>query len=244
MRWGWLWLLGLSACATGRPLGAALDASARRYVPTTPPAAARPVPATHLPGSHTRAPLPGQRDTVVARAQHLVGKQRLEVDGKRYVAACNGLVEAAYHGMGMDLHRVARPGDNAVTALWRASKQHGRIFKDAPLPGDLVFFRDTYDVNRDARANDGLTHVGLVESVDADGTVTVIHHVSRGVVRYQMTPSRPDERKDPVTGKVLNHALRGTGHGRASATTGQLFVAFGSLLSDHPPLADASAVKR
>lgn len=239
MRWGWLCLLGLSACATGRPFGAGFEAGARRYVPTTPPSAARALPATSVPEALARAPLPGQRDTVVARAQSLVGKQRLEMDGRRYVTACNGLVEAAYHGMGMDLRRVAKPGDNAVTALWRASKQHGQIFTETPLPGDLVFFRDTYDVNRDARANDGLTHVGLVESVDEAGTVTVIHHVSRGVVRYQMTPSRPDERKDPETGRVLNHALRGTGRGRASATTGQLFVAFGSLLPRQDPIAQA-----
>jgi hypothetical protein len=98
------------------------------------------------------------------------------------------------------------------------------------LPGDLVFFRETYDQNRDGRRNDGLTHVGLVEDVDAAGTVTVIHRVSRGVVRYRMNLARPEVQKDPRTGAVLNDRLRAPGRGRPQVLTGQLFAAYATLL--------------
>ena len=37
---------------------------------------------------------------------------------------------------------------------------------ESPRPGDLAFFHDTYDRNRDGRANDPYTHVALVEAVD------------------------------------------------------------------------------
>ena len=245
MRRMWLGLLlgscglwGLSGCATGRPTGAWAGASAMRYRPTTPAAAARPIaPAPRMGVASSAAPLSGDREAILSRARSLVGSATIKVEGHRYVSACNGLVEAAYHDVDVNLRALARPGDNAVTALYRAAEHHGRIYRSTPVPGDLVFFRDTYDVNRDARANDGLTHVGLVESVDEAGTVTVIHHVSRGVVRYQMNPDKPSLRRDPETGKVLNDALRAGGKGRAVATTGELFVAFGALLPSTPAMA-------
>lgn len=238
-RMGWLLLLGLSACATGRPTGAWTGASALRYRPTTPAAAARPLTPTapRVGVASAASPLSGDREAVLSRARSLVGQTAIKVGARRYVSACNGLVEAAYHDVDVNLRALARPGDNAVTALYRAAEHHGRIYTSAPVPGDLVFFRDTYDMNRDARANDGLTHVGVVEAVDGDGTVTVIHHVSRGVVRYQMNYQKPSQRRDPASGKVLNDALRAEGKGRALATTGELFVAFGALLPSTAPVA-------
>ena len=103
-----------------------------------------------------------------------------------------------------------------------------------------MFFRETYDRNRDGRHNDGLTHVALVDEVAADGTVVLIHRVSRGVVRYRMNLARPGVHKDPRTGGVLNDMLRAPGGGKKSALTGQLFVAYGSVL----PKPGAGAVAR
>ncbi len=104
--------------------------------------------------------------------------------------------------------------------------------KGTPVPGDLVFFRETYDQNRDGRTNDGLTHVGLVERVLEDGTVTVIHRVSRGVVRYRMNLAHPLARKDPASGRAINDYLRAPGSGEKGVLTGQLFSAYASLLPE------------
>jgi hypothetical protein len=104
-----------------------------------------------------------------------------------------------------------------------------------------VFFRETYDQNRDGRRNDGLTHVGLVDEVEADGTVVVIHRVKRGVVRYRMNLARPNLRRDPRTGEVINDMLRAPGAGRVPVLTGQLFASYGSVL---PEPAHATVVRR
>ena len=119
-----------------------------------------------------------------------------------------------------------------IAAIYRYAQQRGRVFDAGrPMPGDLVFFRETYDLNRDGRLNDGLTHIGIVEDVDAEGTVTVIHRVSRGVVRYRMNLANPDVRVDRATGRVYNDALRHSGPGRREVLTGQLFAGYATLLS-------------
>jgi hypothetical protein len=74
-----------------------------------------------------------------------------------------------------------------------------------------------------------LTHVGLVESVGDDGTVTVIHRVRRGVVRYHMNLDRRATHTDPKSGQRLNDYLRFARKGQ-KVLTGELFAAFGSLL--------------
>ena len=130
-------------------------------------------------------------------------------------------MEAVYAQAGVSLRTSTKPGDNGVTALYRYALNHGRVYNGGrPVPGDLVFFRETYDQNRDGRRNDGLTHVGIVDQVDADGTVTVIHRVKRGVVRYRMNLARPRVAKDPNTGRILNDTLRAPERAAASPSPG------------------------
>jgi hypothetical protein len=177
---------------------------------------------------------------VLATARELVGQKHLKVGGHAYPNDCTGLVAAVYAQAGISFRGVAKPGDNGVTALYRYALNHGRVYNGGrPLAGDLVFFRETYDQNRDGRRNDGLTHVGIVDQVDADGTVTVIHRVSRGVVRYRMNLSRPSVGRDPATGKILNDTLRAPGQGRSFAFTGQLFAAYATVLPGAKPVAVA-----
>jgi cell wall-associated NlpC family hydrolase len=206
--------------------------------------AKRPQPAAPKPKKPVQpAPRPGvkkdAREAVLATARGLVGKPQVKVAGRAYPADCTGLVEAAYAQAGISLRGASKSGDNGVTALYRYAQTHGRVYsRGTPVPGDLVFFRETYDRNRDGRTNDGLTHVGIVDQVTADGTVTVIHRVNRGVVSYRMNLGQPGVARDPRTKQVLNDTLRGPGPGKAFALTGQLFVAYGSVL----PVAPAAPV--
>jgi hypothetical protein len=221
---GWL-----SACATGRPLGARHPVNdGFRPFAAAPSATAIP-PAS---GAEPR-PLdvaPGARATVVELARGLVGARRVEVGGKRFGDDCTGLVRGVYASLGVDLMSLGQAGDNGVTAIWRFTAQRGRLYEGGrPVPGDLVFFRETYDLNRDGQVNDGLTHVGLVDDVEADGTVLVIHRVARGVVRYRMNLSAPTTAKD-ASGRVINDGLRLAGQGSGQRLTGELFVSFGTLL--------------
>lgn len=223
-------LLCLSACASGTPAGARV----RHLKPFGAPALARKIPRAvpaEATAEGTALSLSGGRAEVVEVAKALVGKRSVTIDGRSYPADCTGLVSGVYAKLSVSLLDEAQPGDNAVTAMYRFTQRHGRVFdKGRPAPGDLVFFRETYDQNKDGRANDGLTHIGIVEEARTDGTVIVIHRVTRGVVRYHMNLLRPSERRDPATGRVLNDALRATGPARREVLTGQLFAAFGSLL--------------
>lgn len=240
MRLGCLTLVLLvTGCATGAPVGGGLGRV--RYPFATPSASPRGIPGGGGGTARTLTRDPEARAKVVRAARGFIGKKRLVAKEERFADACNGLVEAAYAAAGARLEHAHAPGDNAVTSLFRFAQRQGRIFeKEAPEAGDLVFFRETYDQNRDGRRNDGLTHVGIVESVDAAGTVSVIHRVRRGVVRYRMNLARPDARRDAKSGAILNDYLRPPGRSAGKVLTGQLFVAYASLLPASPAQALAS----
>lgn len=223
----------LAGCATGVPLGARSTLSRGQLKPFGSPAHARAVPneSPKEDSAVSTASLRGTREDVVALAKSLVGKTAIHVDGRRYPDDCTGLVSALYGHLGLDLISEAKPGDNAVTAIYRYTQLHGRVFEGGhPLPGDLVFFKQTYDQNRDGRMNDGLTHIGVVEEELSDGTIVVIHRVKRGVVRYRMNIARKDERRDQKSGRVLNDLLKAAAPGQREVLTGQLFEAYGTVL--------------
>lgn len=235
VRWrGWPLLLSTAVgCATGAPVGGLHAPDGARYRPVAAAAlpAATPAPRPEVDGTEVlEAPADG-RSRAVELARSLVGKPRVQMGGKRYPDDCTGLIKGVFDRLGINLTGEARSGDNGVTAIYRFAQAHGRIYEGGrPVAGDLVFFRETYDLNRDGRANDGLTHIGLVESVDADGTVRVIHRVRRGVVRYRMNLQHPSTHLDPATGVAINDYLRLPGPGHAEVLTGQLFAAYATLL--------------
>lgn len=234
----WLW-----GCAMHAPIGARGVANELDYRPFTPAAAQRQVPAEVASGSGQTgtaaapapfSPKPGARDEAVQLARKLVGKKAVVLAGKRYPDDCSGLVKAVYAQVGLDVLANAQTGDNAVTAIWRFAASNGRIYQGGrPVAGDLVFFKETYDLNRDGRVNDGLTHVGVVDDIDEDGTVYVIHRVARGVVRYRMNLGYPDA-ATLADGRLVNDWLRTAGnHGKAQLTS-QLFAGFATVLPVEP----------
>lgn len=236
------WLVAglLAGCATSVPVGGRLSVSPgmSRWMrsPAPPP---RAIP-DEVPAEPTFLAAPrGGRKEAVAMARGLVGKRKIAIGGRKYRNDCTGLVVGVYRELGLDLLSKAEAGDNGVTAIYRFAQQHGRVYHGGwPVAGDLVFFKETYDRNRDGRVNDGLTHVGLVDEVHPDGTVTVIHRVSRGVVRYRMNLLHRDKRADPESGRIWNDWLRGSKAGRSKALTGQLFTAFATVLApetEHRP---------
>ena len=120
--------------------------------------------------------------------------------------------------LGNTYHLYLRPGDELVA-------RRGGLHEGLPRPGELVFFRDTADSNRDGRENDGLTHIGIVTGVDPGGTVHLVHRNSQGIVRERMNLSLPS-RHTADSGDVLNDWLRG---GARPRLMGELFVSYGRL---------------
>ncbi len=230
-------LLLATGCATGAPIGGR-QFYVERYEPFAPAASTREIPAPQQDSAPTPLVIaPGARDTAVGTAQALLGKSRVVVAGKTWGDDCTSFVRALYEPLGVSLLSEAQPGDNGVTAMWRFASRHGRIFQGGrPLPGDLVFFKETSDRNRDGQENDGLTHIGLVEDVEADGTVLVIHRVARGVVRYRMNLSTPTQLRT-AGGKRLNDWLRTEAPGSKPRLTAELFAGFATLLPVESQLA-------
>ncbi|BDG04400.1 CHAP domain-containing protein [Anaeromyxobacter oryzae] len=161
---------------------------------------------------------PGDEDLLserlAARAGTLLGTARpFVVNGSRFNADCIGYVEAVYEAEGIPLRtlmqRTSPRETSGVAAAFRAIEAHGVLFGGGgewPRPGDLVFFHDTWDRDRNGRADDGLTHVGIVESVER-GTVTFLHLGGRGVARGRLNLDHPDDAHGP-DGAELNTPLR------------------------------------
>jgi hypothetical protein len=162
---------------------------------------------------------------VVDTARRFVGASELVSGGKTWRWDCSGLVTAALAGAGghwggssADLFQAARDG---------GVLHHHRL----PHPGDVAFFDDTYDRDGDGRVNDPLSHSGVVEAIAADGTVTLIHLGSKGVVRIHFNLLHPDEPRSPA-GERWNDNLRAPSQGDGPRTrylAAELWVGFGSL---------------
>ncbi|WP_343073236.1 CHAP domain-containing protein [Pyxidicoccus fallax] len=163
---------------------------------------------------------------IVKRSIELVGARKLS---RGVPNDCSGFVRLAYLAGGIDL--VAHgflAGENAVSAIFRRAIEVGTVHHQSPRPGDLVFFRETYDRNRDGRRNDGMTHIGVVEGVDADGTVTFIHRGGKGVARSRLNLSAPTKHQASQGGAVLNDYIRPAAKGSRAYLAGELFAAFAS----------------
>jgi hypothetical protein len=114
------------------------------------------------------------------------------------------------------------PARSRSESLWRASRR-----VEAPRPGDLAFFHDTYDRNRDGKLGDRFTHVAVVEQVQG-GRVVLVHRNGSRVERLHMHLGRPED-------AGANDQLRVKKRGDVPGTrylAGELFAAFGALLED------------
>lgn len=173
------------------------------------------------------------RESVVRTAVGLLGARTIEVEGRRITYDCAGVTRAIFLSQGVDLYqsRMVSGQVNGVRLIHRHVREFGRIHEGPRVsPGDLVFFDNTWDANGDGRTNDPLTHVGVVETVERDGTVVFISRVAGAVERYRMNLAAP-HRHRADDGRVLNDYLRrkrsrdgdGTGY-----LTAELFAAFGT----------------
>jgi hypothetical protein len=175
-----------------------------------------------------------RRARVAQEAARLVGQAEVRHPSHRVADDCAGLVRAAYMPTGVDPFSAhAREGASGVERLYAYARQRGALHHAVrPHVGDLAFFHDTYDRNGDGQHNDPLTHVAVVERVDPDGTVVLVHRVEQGVVRQRMNLLHPGARRDPRTGKTWNHFLRRGEHGVPARTSGELFAGFATLHVD------------
>ena len=171
------------------------------------------------------------RPASVSEAQRLVadggrsleGKKTLVVAGATYPSDCTGLVRAAYAFASIDLaYRFGDYAGNGVRRLYATLKDADLLYAVRyPAPADLIFWDDTYDADGNGRAGDELTHVGVVLSIDPDGSIEYLHyHYRLGPVIERMNLTRPD---DPASATLR---MRGSPAGPGT-NAAQLFRVFG-----------------
>jgi hypothetical protein len=161
---------------------------------------------------------PPARDQAVRRAVEsaaaMIGQREIVVDGVRWGDGCAALVRAAYASAGAPLPSAAVD----PRAIHAYARDRYRLRRGKPLPGDVVFLAD--------RPGGPAEHVGLVESVGADGTALVLHRTDHGVLRVRVNGAQPWKVKSDA-GRAVNDVLV-VGAGRVSA--GRLLVAYATLL--------------
>ena len=185
------------------------------------------------PGCCKSAEASSRRAAIVKTASKLVGATTIQANGKRIAYDCAGVTRAIFLAHGIDLYDSGLPDPNAngVRLIHHHISRHGR-FHEGPVvrPGDLIFFDNTWDYNGDGLVNDPLTHVGIVERQEPDGTIAFISRVAGAIERYRMNLALPHVHRT-VEGRVLNDYIRRKDFRDPADTaylTGELFAAFGS----------------
>lgn len=177
------------------------------------------------------------QEALARAAADFLGPAPITVGKRQFPADCSGLVRGIYATQRVELYEGLGKldGGNGVGRIYTHVVEHGRIHQGPAVhPGDLVFFHNTWDFNRDGRFNDPLTHVGVVEQVERDGTVVFVSRVSAGTERYRMNLQEPHTHKT-ADGRVLNDYMRRRASGdpsEAQYLTGQLFAAFGTVVGE------------
>jgi hypothetical protein len=200
--------------------------------------ATKPSERLHPPASDTRAccrstAFSPSRSAIVRTATRLVGAKTIASKGRRIAYDCAGVTRAVFLEHGIDLYESGSPDPkaNGVRLIYAHLRQHGTLHQ-GPLvhPGDLVFFDNTWDFNGDGMLNDPLTHVGIVERVEKDGTVVFISRVADAIERYRMNLALPHVHKT-ADGRILNDYMRRkqpTDPDEMGHLTGELFAFYGT----------------
>ena len=165
-----------------------------------------------------------RRSEVLAAARRLVGVET-NFDEQGFLIH---LLQVA------DVSLEAAQGEDIVKALYDDLNENNRVFGPSQTvkPGDLIFFSNTYDRDDDGRTDDWFTMIGVVERMDADGTIQFIGFAKGAIDRLYMNLRRPSAQRDEAKAKTLNSLLRDKRLSDRPFTryhAGELFASFGSL---------------
>lgn len=213
------------ACSTHSPHFpgpiTAVGRDQRPYLPVIQPAVDTPASPVDF---RPEAPTPDSDlgSTVAKAARHYLGHR----PPSRFRDDCSGFVCAVFN-------RAELPLSGNTRSLYETALAAGAVHKrKRPAVGDLVFFDDTVDRNRDGRWNDDLTHIAVVIEIFQDGTVLMAHAgTSKGRSTLRMNLLRPHDHTDE-SGVELNGFLRAPKSGdtnRARYLAAELWRAFATV---------------
>ncbi len=130
---------------------------------------------------------------------------------------CSGFVGAGFEAAGRPLvvppeHRTQPTVSGMLLAWARATRRV--VDRLAPAVGDLAFFRDT-----SGEITGRITHVAIVETVEPDGQVRLLHWMGGAVRRDPMDLRNPSD-------AARNGPFRRRERSGEPTLAGELFVAF------------------
>jgi hypothetical protein len=133
---------------------------------------------------------------------------------------CNGLIQDVMRDAGHEIR-------GGVRMLHAKMKELGWVHHHkVPEVGDIVFFDKTYDSNHNGRQDDKLSHVAVVITIDADDTVHMVHHGSKGIRPLTLNLRMPGTRRNEE-GKAVNSWLGKPGYAKEGfKLAGELFSDF------------------
>jgi hypothetical protein len=170
---------------------------------------------------------------VVEGAESFLGKDRLVVRGREFPMDCSGFVMAAYYYAGIDMQRrITSYSGNGVARIYKLLEDYGLLHvKKDPLPGDIVFWDNTYDRNEDGKWNDYFTHTGIVLRASQWGTIEYAHvNYRRGIIIERMNLKENQTHSKEINGEdvIINSFMRMRGEpGGGGNLSSDLFRSFG-----------------
>ncbi|ANE35865.1 hypothetical protein CIG11343_0832 [Campylobacter iguaniorum] len=109
-------------------------------------------------------------------------------------------------------------------ALFNMYKAENKIAFDEPKLGDLVFFNNTTKGTRKLKEN-RITHVGIVDKIEPNGTVTFLHNINGKNIRSVMNLKYKNTHK--LNGKKINAYI--TRCNNTSCLVSNKFAGFGKI---------------
>jgi len=181
---------------------------------------------------------------LVGYMPNTVGMKKFpSINSQKYRGDCSGFIAFLFHLAGVNFLELYGIGTNGVAAIWDGLQKKGFIIEINQLQiGDIIFFDNTYDMNKNNKWDDFLSHIGVVESIDQNNTITYLHYASKGVVRAKMNLQHPEIFNYTSNGNKYryNDFLRAKGNKKSTSKylSGSLYrgVARLSLKKNHPNL--------
>lgn len=171
---------------------------------------------------------------IVEGAELYVKTQNIPTGKRKFAKDCSGVVSAIYYYAGIDLQKYYSSYSGSGTERIYKTLKARNLLKKTWLPaiGDIVFWDNTYDRNKNGKADDNLTHLGIVVSIDKKGNIVYAHdHYREGVIFENMNLRLKDTyTTDSGSNSVVINSpmrMRNSSTGDHNWLASQLFHIFG-----------------
>lgn len=131
---------------------------------------------------------------VIRAAKESIGMEYVPSwKGKHFTSDCIGFIRYIYYKAGFDLNAAYGIGRGGVSSLYDGLLKRDFVFQsNTAAPGDLIFFDNTYDINRNGLWDDPLSHIGIISGIGSHNTLFYIHFAGYGVAEDRINLFYPN----------------------------------------------------